>query len=97
MLGLARFQSTYNQRFNEESQIWVEGTTSAPELAPEDKVTWRDPVSGTVYGARLGYDNQPFGGQILLQRAADMERYSTYCEGQGCLEPEGDFTRKCDA
>jgi len=93
VLGMARFQGTYNQRFNEESQIWIEGNAGAPELAPEDKITWRDPVSGTVYAARMGYVDQPYGGQTLLQRAADMETYSTFCEGPDCQEPQGDFTR----
>jgi hypothetical protein len=93
VLGMARFQDTYNQRFSEESQIWVEGTAGAPELALEDKITWRDPVSGTLYGSRMGYVDQPYGGQILLQRAADMETYSTFCEGENCQEPQGDFTR----
>ena len=96
VLGMARFQSTYDQRFVEESQIWVEGTTSAPDIAPDAKYTWRDPMSGTVYGARKGFVGQePYGGATLLQRAADMETYSTFCDGgENCQEPQGDYTRE---
>jgi hypothetical protein len=93
VLGLARFQNSYDQRFLEENQIWIEGAGAAPQIADTDKVTWIDPVSGTVYAARLGFEDAPYGGQILIEKAMDLELYSTFCV-EDCLDPQGDLSRE---
>jgi hypothetical protein len=93
VLGLARFQKTYDQRFFEESQIWIKGTGNEPTLVGTATVEFADPVMGTTYVARMG-NGELYAGQALLERAQSMYLHSSYCQGVTCQDPQGDHTRE---
>ena len=88
ILGQARFFTTFDQGFRDQSRVFVVGTGSAPEVDAERLVRFTDPTSGMTYAA-LKYDATG-GAEAAIQRAAILLRRSNYCDADGATETAAD-------
>ncbi len=80
VMGQARFFDNFDQSFRDESRVFLLGTGVQPDLPEERLIRVRDPRSGLTYGA-IRYPGEVGAGEALLERALQMLRWSTMCDG----------------
>jgi hypothetical protein len=89
VLGMARFPSSFDQSFVDESRVFIMGTGSAPQVENDWIVTYRDPRTGLNYGALKYTDGKeydgtkrihPGAGEALINRANMLLARSFYCD-----------------
>jgi hypothetical protein len=100
VLGMARFPSNFNHSFVDESRLFIMGTGSAPQVANEWVVTYRDPFTGLSYGA-LRFTPQG-AGEAVINRANMLLARSNYCDpnaftptlDDNCIAASGGHTKE---
>jgi hypothetical protein len=79
MLGLARFQGTFDRRFVDEARIFVVGTGKAPAVAKDKLVTFTDPWTGLVHGA-VDTPGRVGAGEAMVAHANLLKARSEVCD-----------------
>ena len=79
VLGQARFLTTFDQSFLDESRVFVLGSGNDFELDPERRVTFVDPSTGITYAA-LRYPARAGAAEAAIERANTLLRRSTFCD-----------------
>ncbi len=92
ILGQARFISTFDQSFRDESRVFVVGTGAAPDIDAERLTTFMDPTTGMTYAA-LRYEDRTGGATASLERANTLLRRSNYCDDE---EKSAQTTDDCE-
>ena len=90
VLGMARFGSTFDHSFTDESRLFIIGTGGAPTT--DAMVVYRDPFSGLSYGAlKLSVKGRPMGAaEALINRANMLLTRTTYCDRHGITPDPAD-------
>ncbi|MGM0557459.1 MAG: hypothetical protein ACQEVA_13835, partial [Myxococcota bacterium] len=80
VLGQARLPNGYDRSFVDESRVWLEGTGREPELPGSEKIRFREPRTGYVYGAAILDDDISGASENMLRRANVLLSKSEHCD-----------------
>jgi hypothetical protein len=96
VLGQARLPNSYDRSFVDESRIWIEGTGREPNLADSEKVTFREPGTGYVFGASTEGNDGESAAAEMIRRANLLLSKSQYCDDAGNTALTADDCQQVD-
>jgi hypothetical protein len=79
VLGQARFPTTFDRNFVDDSRVFVVGRGNAPALDEDRMVTIVDPISGFTFAA-LRSESGRTAGSAMIDRARRLLRWSRWCD-----------------
>ncbi|MSP92311.1 MAG: hypothetical protein EXR79_10990 [Myxococcales bacterium] len=95
LLGLARFQTTFDRQYVDEAQVFVIGSGKAPAVAPDKLVTFTDPWTGLRYGA-LDIAGRVGSGEAMVAQANLLRSRSAQCDPGATVDLPGQTTTTAD-
>jgi len=82
VLGQARFLTTFDQSFRDESRVFERGSGNDLDIDPQRLNTFVDPTTGAAYAA-LRFPDHTGAADAAIERANTLLRRSNYCDDGG--------------